>query len=154
MINIKYAKAYTEVLEIIKYFPEDELNKISQEKIDYYKKNMDKDYKFEINPKIDLAEQNISKEASAIIISLFRDYFATEKQKQQLEILIKKEEEKNEKRKEEKYSPNDIFKSNQGQKQERENQFKNLKNEISMVEYKESFFERFRKIIFKLIYKK
>lgn len=122
MINIKYAKAYTEVLEIIKYFPEYELNKISQEKIDYYKKNMDKNYKFEINPKIDLAEQNISKEASAIIISLFRDYFATEKQKQQLEI--------------------------------RENQFKNLKNEISMVEYKESFFERFRKIIFKLIYKK
>ena len=122
MINIKYAKAYTEVLEIIKYFPENELNKISQEKIDYYKKNMDKNYKFEINPKIDLAEQNISKEASAIIISLFRDYFATEKQKQQLEI--------------------------------RENQFKNLKNEISMVEYKESFFERFRKIIFKLIYKK
>ena len=31
---------------------------------------MDKEYSFTINPKIDLAEQNISKEASAIIVTL------------------------------------------------------------------------------------
>ena len=30
MINIAYAKAYTEVLEIIKYFPKEEYAKISE----------------------------------------------------------------------------------------------------------------------------
>lgn len=33
MINSKYAKAYTEVLEIIKYFPQEEYDKIPKEKI-------------------------------------------------------------------------------------------------------------------------
>ena len=37
MIDNKYAKAYTEVLEIIKYFPEEEYNKIPKEKIEFYK---------------------------------------------------------------------------------------------------------------------
>ena len=38
MINNIYAKAYKEVIEIIKYFPEKEYNKIPKEKIEYYKK--------------------------------------------------------------------------------------------------------------------
>ena len=32
MINSTYAKAYTEVLEIISYFPEDEYSKIPKDK--------------------------------------------------------------------------------------------------------------------------
>ena len=41
---------------------------------------MDKNYNFTINPNIDLSEQNISKEAKALIVSLYEDYFATEEQ--------------------------------------------------------------------------
>ena len=43
-MNNNYSKAYTEVLEIIKYFPEEEYSRIPKEKIDFYKKNMDKNY--------------------------------------------------------------------------------------------------------------
>ena len=96
MINNTYAKAYTEVLEILKYFPEEEYKKIPIEKINFYKSNMDKDYKFTINPEIDLANQNISKEANAIIVSLYRDYYATEEQKVKINEILdlnqKKEE--------------------------------------------------------------
>ena len=112
MVNSKYAKAYTEVLKILSYFPEDEYNKIPKEKIEFYKENMDKDYKFTINPEIDLAQQNVSKEAGAIIVILFRDYYATEEQKEQLEELIKLNEKKSEIQKREKYNPDDLFKSN------------------------------------------
>ena len=66
MINNTYAKAYTEILEIIKHFSEEDYSKIPEEKIEFYKKNMDVNYKFTINPEIDLSEQNISKEANAI----------------------------------------------------------------------------------------
>ena len=54
MINNIYAKAYTEVLEVLKYFPEEEYKKIPIEKINFYKRNMDKNYKFTINPEKDL----------------------------------------------------------------------------------------------------
>ena len=56
-----YKRAYTEVIEIIKYFPNEEYAKIPLEKINYYKENMDKDYNFQINPNIELEKQNISK---------------------------------------------------------------------------------------------
>ena len=81
-MNNLYAKAYTEVLEIINHFSEDEYKKIPKEKIDFYEKHKDRKYDFKINPNIDLAEQNISRKANAILVSLFRDYFATAKQKE------------------------------------------------------------------------
>ena len=58
-----YSKAYVEVLEIISHFSEEELKKIPQEKIDFYNEHKDNNYQFKIDPTIDLAEQNISREA-------------------------------------------------------------------------------------------
>jgi len=107
----KYRRAYTEVLECLNYLPENEYAKIPKEKIDFYKENMDKDYKFFIDPKIDLAKQNISEEANAILISLFRDYFASERQKGVLEKILDKNQEMLEQMKREKYSVDNIFKS-------------------------------------------
>ena len=83
-IKNNYAKAYKEVLEIIQYFPEEEYNKIPKEKIEFYKNNMDKEHEFILNPEIDLSEQNILKETYTIIITLFQDYFAKEKQKEKI----------------------------------------------------------------------
>lgn len=111
MINT-YAKAYTEVLEILKYFSEEEYSKIPKEKIDFYKNNMDRNYNYNINPNIDLSQQYISKEANAILISLFRDYFATENQKKTLNNLLNQNQNKLENIKREKYNSNDIFKNN------------------------------------------
>ena len=105
-----YARAYTEVIEILSYFSKEEYNRIPEEKISFYKKHMDKDYIYNINPGIDLSKQKVSKEANAILISLFRDYFATEKQKQTLNNLLNQNQEKLEKIKTEKYNYNDIFK--------------------------------------------
>ena len=111
MINT-YAKAYTEVLEILKHLSTEEYSKIPQEKIDFYKNNMDKTYNYIINPNIELSKQNISKEANAILITLFRDYFATESQKKTLNNLLNQNQNKLENIKKEKYNSNDIFKNN------------------------------------------
>ena len=107
-MNDLYTKAYTEVLEIIKYFPEDERKKIPKEEIDFYNLHKDKEYKFTINPYIDLAKQNISKEANAILIILFQDYFATDKQKEILSNLLNQNDQKVEQEKRKKYNP-DVF---------------------------------------------
>lgn len=117
-MNDKYSKAYTEVLEIISYFSEEEYSKIPSEKIKFYEDNKDKDYKYKINPKMDLQEQNISREAEAILIILFRDCFATEKQKEILNNLLKQNQEKADQEKYEKYNPNDIFKNSKNSNKE------------------------------------
>ena len=136
-MNNLYAKAYTEVLEIINHFSEDEYKKIPKEKIDFYKKHKDKEYDFKLNPNIDLAEQNISRKANAILVSLFRDYFATAKQKEILKNLLQQNQEKLEKEKYLKYNPDNIFKRNESNKDSEINETKEL------VKYEESKLKNF-----------
>ena len=146
-MNNLYAKAYTEVLEIINHFSEDEYKKIQKEKIDFYEKHKDRKYDFKINPNIDLAEQNISRKANAILVSLFRDYFATAKQKEILKNLLQQNQEKLEKEKYLKYNPDNIFnKSNSN--------INDSKDKVALVEIKNEAW--YRKILnfFKRIFLK
>lgn len=148
MNNSKYAKAYKEVLEIVKYFPKEEYNKIPNEKIKFFKDNMDKEYEFTINPQIDLSEQNISKEANSIIVTLFQDYYATEEQKIKIQEILKLNQQKAEIEKTEKYNPDNLFKNNENNKSEEQSEIK----ETALIEYKENFFSRFKKFIIKLLH--
>lgn len=105
-----YKRAYTEVVEILSHLSREEYDKIPKEKIDYYKENMDTEYVYHIDPQKTLNEQNISTEANAILVTLFRDYFATEVQKETLKKLLNKNQEVLEQEKKEKYSIDNIFK--------------------------------------------
>ena len=151
MINNIYARAYTEVLEIIKYFPEEEYVKIPIEKINLYKSNMDKNYIFSINPEIDLSRQNISAEAKAIMVTLFRDYYATEEQKKLICEILELNQEKAEEEKRKKYNPDKIFEKDN---QNVENEVQIPNNTMQLVEYKETFFTKFKKFIQNLIKRK
>ena len=152
MINTIYAKAYTEVLEIIKHFPEEEYNKIPKEKIEFYKDNKDKDYNFTINPEIDLSEQNISAEANAILVNLFRDYFATEEQKVKIKEILDLNQKKEEQEKREKYNPDDIFKKANKNKEITNIETSDGNTNTALIEYKESFFARLKNFIFKILH--
>ncbi len=145
-----YAKAYKEVLEIIKYFPKEEFNKIPKEKTEFFKQNMDQNYKFSINPQIDLSKQNISKEANAIIVNLYQDYFATEEEKAKINKILELNELKAEQEKRKKYNIEDIFKNKRFEKIEEET-VENTES-ITLVENKETFFKKFKKFIFKLLH--
>lgn len=131
-----YSKAYVEVLEIISHFSEEDFKKIPKSEIDFYNENKDNEYEFKINPNIDLNEQNISREANAILVALYRDYFATENQKQILEKLLKQNEQKEEEKKMEKYNPDDIFK-----KDKEDSKIEN-NNEILPIEIEEKWYQK------------
>ena len=153
MINSTYAKAYREVLEIIKYFPEEEYSKIPKEKIEFYKNNMNRDYNFTINPEIDLSEQNISPEANAIIINLFTDYYATEKQKIKIKEILDLNQKKEEQEKREKYNPDNIFKKvEKAPNTSIEIETAESNNDTALIEYKESFFAKFKNFVLKILH--
>ena len=85
MVAENYACAYREVIEILKYTNQDDVNKIPSEKLLLWLDNMKEDYNFEIDEEKPLSEQNISKEAKAILANIFKEYWATDYQKQRIE---------------------------------------------------------------------
>lgn len=130
----KYAMAYTEVLEILSHLSKEEYSKIPEEKINYYKKYMDKEYYYKIDPTIELSKQKISTEANAILVCLFRDYFATERQKEVLKRILMQNQQKDEVEKQNKYDK--LFK-NKSSNVENVN-----KENVSMIKYKKSVFSK------------
>jgi len=111
----KYARAYTEVLEILKHIPEDELERIPKSELQFYEDNCDKNYKYEYNLDLAVDKQAISKEANTVIVALYMNYFANEKQKGIIEKILKQNSIEEEKAKSEKYDVNKIFEKNQNE---------------------------------------
>jgi len=110
-MNNTYAQAYTEVLEILKLLPKYQYNKIPKKEIKFYEENRDVNYDFKIDKTKPIENQQISRKASAIICTIFRDFFATESQKEKMKKILQINEQIKEKEAKQKYNPNELFKS-------------------------------------------
>ena len=126
MIVVKienYPTAYKEVYEILKFVPQKDYDKIPRKFIEMIEKNMNKYYNFSINPQIDFVEeQEIMYETRVILAYIFINYWATEQEKEIINIKFKKDIEKAENRKRQIYDV-DIFRPN---KQVEESKVKKL----------------------------
>lgn len=113
MVSVEYANAYSEVLEILKYISKEDYEKIQNSKIELFETNHNKEYIFKYNPNKTLDEQNVSKTAKAIIAILFRDYWATELQKEKIIAKQNYDRMQLEEKKKERYNSDNIFKNNE-----------------------------------------
>lgn len=132
--KVTYKMAYTQVLEILKRLPKEEVAKIPTEEIEFLKENCDKTYKYILSPNARLEECQISRKAYAILVVYFKKYFATEIQKQKLDVILKNNQIAIEKEKREKYGVDNLFKTNKLEQEENK--------KVEIVPYKESFFKR------------
>ena len=135
MVTAEYKLAYSEVLEILNYISKEDFNKIPSYIIEMLKANSDNENGFKYNPEKTLKEQNVSELTRTIIAILFRNYWATPEQKNNILLFQKNEREKI---KQEKYNPNNLFKQSQQSQSLNENQIENT----AMIEYKESLFKK------------
>ncbi len=131
-----YQKAYKEVIEILKYVPEKSVNKIPQTMLDTFKAKMDKEYNFIVDINKAFEEQELLEETKAIFANIFRDYWATPYQKERIEAKEEYDRQQIEKMKQEKYNPNDIFKTRK--MQINDNNISNLPMEVK----KEKFYQK------------
>lgn len=140
-------KAYVEVLEILKYIPMSDYNKIPSEIIENIQLNANKEYKYRVTHFDDFQEQEMLKETETILAVLFRDYWATEEQRKK--ILDKEKHDFNvlEEEKRKIYNPDNIFKKNNNNIETTENKRTNL-----LIKYKESFFTKLKKFILKVLH--
>ena len=84
MIDIVYANAYKEVIEVLKHVSKEDYDKIPQDKINLFKKCANENYNFTYDINKTLDEQNVSKKAKTIIAILYRDYWATDEQRKKI----------------------------------------------------------------------
>ena len=89
MMEDNYSKAYKEIVEILKYIPEESVNKIPKDMRDMFEAEQLKTYNFQIDTEKTFEEQELLEETKAILANIFRDYWATEIQR---EKIIKKQE--------------------------------------------------------------
>lgn len=80
-----YEIALTEVDEILNFTDTELVNKIPVNFRKFIEKNKNRDYKPNITPGIPISEQVIKKETEAILSLIFRNYWATEEEKRELE---------------------------------------------------------------------
>ena len=113
MVSAEYANAYSEVLEILKYISKEDYEKIPNSKIELFETNHNKEYIFKYNPNKTLEEQNVSKTAKAIIAILFRDYWATEVQREKIITKQNNDRQRFEEEKKLKYNSDNLFKNNE-----------------------------------------
>ena len=137
-VQDRNACAYKEIYEILKIFPSELVNKVPKNIIDFFYKNMDNNYEYNIS-KETFDGQTMLEETAAILTILFRDYWSNQKQKEKLIKFTKNAQSIIEKEDREKYNPDNIFKESNREDKIEEN---TIQNEVALVEYKESIFRR------------
>lgn len=105
-------KACNEVLVLLKMLPEAELKKIPETEIKFLEEHRDVNYNFSVNPEVPINEVNISRKAKAILVVLWKKYFATDIQKQKLDKILQENSMKEEQKKQKEYQYSDMFKNN------------------------------------------
>lgn len=133
------SEIYVDISVIISMMPTEMKSKISNSFINFIENNKSNNYVSNINPKIPLKQQNIRKETKEMLGIIYRDYLCNDEERINLLQEEKRELTKLETEKSELYNPDNIFKKNNLKENNEEN---SIKNEVSIVEYKESIIKR------------
>ena len=107
-----YKHGLAEVDEILKFADEESINKIPEKFMTFIKENKS-DYKASIDPDKDLKDQDLLYETKVILSVLYRDYWASKEEREQLAAEEKMELQKVEEEKKEKYKYEDLFRNKQ-----------------------------------------
>lgn len=140
----KYTDAFTQVYVILNELDDEDYDKIPPEVVDAIRKNRNKEYQFKIDKSIDLKDNNLLPEARALLFKIYRDYLASESQRQKILKMQNEERRKRELKKQQQYN-SDIFANKETetiQKSELETGSELQQQSIHPVPYKESIFKR------------
>lgn len=132
-----YPKAYTEVLEILKYMPENDVNKIPKKLLDTFEYKKDTNYSFIIDKNQDFSKLKILDETEAIMVNIFRDYWASSEQKAKIKAKMQNDMKIIEEEKRKGYNPDKLFAMKSDKEIEKCNNA-----ELQIIVKKESFYKK------------
>lgn len=130
--------SYVEILEILKYMDKIYVDKIPKKLIEFFEENKANNYDFKYDSTVELDKQNLNDNTLALLAMLNLNYWCkSEEHKKELISRYNDNEQKYQEELREKYNPDNIFKNRNQEKSVEENI---VKEEVALVEYKESIF--------------
>ena len=134
-MNIKSKEIYSEVYQVLNLLGKEYIDKLPKSLFNMLEEKRNINYEPKYTEDLPLNKQNIKKEALSIIALLHLNYWCENvKERNELNQMFKDNEDRYQDELRKKYDPDNIFK-----KHIQENI---IKNEVSIVEYKESIFKR------------
>ncbi len=134
-MNRKTKEIYSEVYQVLNFLGNEYIDKLPKSLVNMLEQKRDINYEPKYTEDIPLNKQNIKKETISIIALLHLNYWCeNENEKFELKQIFKNNEDMYENELRKKYNPDNIFKKHV--------QEKIIKNEVDLVEYKESIFKR------------
>jgi hypothetical protein len=135
-------EAYSEILAFLEIIDEKYVKKIPKKLIEFFVNKKSDTYFPKYTLDIPIEEQKFLKETRELIALLYLNYwYETEEERAELERMYAQNTLKNEQELREKYNPDNIFKS------KIKNEMVTEKEEVQLVEYKETLFKRILKKI-------
>ena len=134
-MNIKTKEIYSEVYQVLNLLGNEYIDKLPKNLFNMLEEKRNINYEPKYTEDLPLNKQNIKKETLSIIALLHLNYWCENvDEKNELNQMFKNNEDRYQDELRKKYDPDNIFK-----KHIQENI---IKNEVSLVEYKESIFKR------------
>ena len=152
MVSTEYSEAIVEVLDILQYSDDHIIERIPKKLIEFWKENKSTTYKPNLDHSKPINEMNLKDKTKALITMIYLNYLCDETQKENTQLILRNNEEKYQKELREKYNPDNIFKHNQRINKEIESDTETRQN-MQMIEYKESFFTKIKNKILKFFNK-
>ena len=134
-MNIKTKEIYSEVYQLLNLLGNEYIDKLPKSLFNMLREKRNINYEPKYTEDLPLNKQNIKKETLSIIALLHLNYWCENvNEKNELNQMFKNNEDRYQDELRKKYDPDNIFK-----KHIQENI---IKNEVGLVEYKESIFKR------------
>ena len=148
MSDEKYREGISEVLAILEFSEPIYTEKIPKKLIEFFEENCSKTYYPKIDSSKKIKEMNLLPETKGLLSLLYMDYWANSEEKEEFKKILNDNQEKCDKKIREKYDPNKIFeKQSYNLNENKVEENVRVKNDESLVEYKENFIKKiFEKI--------
>lgn len=145
--NTDYAIAATEVLELLKNFNKEDVEKIPNEFIDILESKKMNGYKVEFDYSKPLEELELRKSTKVMLGMIYREYWCNDEERKEYDQLLRKNTYENHKILREKYNPDEIFKKNILKEEKDEN----IREQLVEVSESETWYKKLKKMIIKFL---
>ena len=140
MWNNTYSEAAVEVLDILKYTNENDVNKIPKKFIEFLSQNCSKNYISTIDKNKTISEMNLKQETKDLLGIIYRNWWTTQEEKAEIYKKISEMRAEEQEKAKEIYSYDNLFKTKNNEIESPKVESKQIEN-MPLIKYKKSLFK-------------
>lgn len=112
IVSKEYSEAVTEVLYLLQFLPLNEVKKVPKKLLNFFEEVSSKNTILKLDPSKEISQMNLSDKTKDILAMLYINYWCTEEEKREYEIILAKNEDQYQKELHERYNIENLFNRN------------------------------------------